>query len=136
MPPRYDIFIHRLPEGGPMKKRCIAFAASLSLLFVITSCTKTESAKSDMPHAVVTMRDGTTLSGTVVSTTATGMTLNPDSGGGTRDIPMKEVKSVVYADAAAAPVPGSASAPSAPAMSAKGDSEPREARVHPERDAI
>ena len=80
-----------------MNKLYIPFAVTLPLLLNLTACTKTESANPDMPHAVVTMRDGKTVSGTVISTTPTGITLNPDSGG-TRDIPMKEVKSVVYGD--------------------------------------
>jgi hypothetical protein len=97
------------------------------LIIALVGCTKTESSNNaNMPHAVVTLRDGTTVSGTVVSTTATGITLNADAGG-TRDIPMKDVKSINYGDAPAA----NAATGSAPAP--EPETQPR---VHPAREAI
>lgn len=104
-------------------------AAAISLLILLVSCTKTESATGDMPHAVVTLRDGSTVSGTVVSNTPTGITMNPDAGG-TRDIPMKDVKSITYGDAASAtPAPAAKTAKAAPA-------DTHEDHVHPAREAI
>jgi hypothetical protein len=63
-----------------------------------------------MPHAVVSLRDGTTVAGTVVSTTPTGITLNPDAGG-TRDIPMNQVQSITYDQQAPLPAAPVAAAP-------------------------
>jgi len=67
----------------------------LPLVALLLSCGKTESSTSVMPHAVVSLHDGSTVAGTVVSTTPTGITLNPDAGG-TRDIPMSQVQSITY----------------------------------------
>jgi hypothetical protein len=112
-----------------MKRQRLGHYALLPLILLLASCSnKTESATSDMPHAVVTMRDGTTVSGTVVSTTPTGITLNPDAGG-TRDIPMKEVKSITYGDDTSPATAGPKTANSAAAQ-------PEANRVHPGREAI
>src|SRR5215831_18887680 len=108
-----------------MKRQCVRSSLVLSLMLVLAACTKTESANPDMPHAVVALKDGTTVSGVVVSNTPTGLTINPDAGG-TRNIPMNQVKSITYGDAAAAPVSSAKAAPP----------EPREPRSHPEREAI
>src|SRR5437016_14651722 len=62
----------------------------------------------NLPHANVQMRDGTSVSGTVTSSTPSEITLNMDSGG-SRTLLMKDVKSVDYGDAAAN-APGTAPA--------------------------
>src|SRR4030095_993512 len=62
---------------------------------------------SNSPHATIAMRDGTTLTGTVKSTTPVQITLSMDSGGD-RTVLTKDVKSVEYGEGAAANKPASA----------------------------
>jgi len=78
-------------------KRVSIHVMALCLALLVGACSKTESSTSTLPHAVVTMRDGTTVAGTVVSSTPTGITLNPDTGG-TQNIPMTNVKSIDYGE--------------------------------------
>ena len=96
-----------------MKRVCLFFTV-LPLMVALASCGKTESSSSIMPHAVVSMRDGSSVSGNVVSTTPSGITLNPD-GGGTRDIPMSQVKSITYDETSPATQPPAPTA-SGPAL--------------------
>src|SRR5262249_51156221 len=78
------------------------------------------SADAASPHAAISLRDGTTVTGTVTSSTPSQITMNMDSGG-TRTILTKDVKSVDYGDvtpaapSAAAP---SETAPASPATTA------------------
>jgi hypothetical protein len=109
-----------------MKAFCIKWSVVLVAALVLVSCSKTETANPDMPHAVVTMKDGTTVSGAVAASTPTAITINPDSGG-TREIAMKDVKSITYGDAAT---------PGAPAAAKNGGAESHENHMHPAREAI
>ncbi len=98
-----------------------------ALLVVLVSCTKQESvpASTDQLHATVAMRDGTKVSGTVVTSTPSDITLNVD-GGGTKTISMKQVKSISYDEA---PAPGAA-----PVRTAETDT--HENHYHPERTLV
>jgi hypothetical protein len=96
------------------------------LLLVMSSCQKAASSDS-MPHGVVELRNGTTVPGTIVSTSPAGITLNPDTGG-TRDISMNQVRSITYDRPAQAPAGTStptppvalpAAAPTEPAVTAQ-----------------
>ena len=124
------------------------------ILFIalLTACTQKEqssqasSTDSTAPHATILMRDGTTLTGAITSTTASEITLNAD-GGGTRTVLTKDVKSVEYGDAAASPqtpVPAPANnATTAPRPVEQARSQPAPApapqpqpRYHPDKSAI
>jgi hypothetical protein len=85
---------------------------TLLLLVLLAACTQKESsqassADSASPHAAISLRDGTTVTGTVTSSTPSQITLNTD-GGGTRTILTKDVKSVDYGDATPAAPPATA----------------------------
>ena len=89
-------------------------------LFILASCSKQGAPGANAPHATVTLRDGTTVSGKVLESSAAEMKLAGDDSI-TRTIPMAQVKSVAYDDAepvaGAAPPPAAGTAP-APAASA------------------
>jgi hypothetical protein len=75
----------------------------LVLLFLLLSSCATK--ETDRPHATITMRDGSTITGNVVSSSAAEITLAGDDKS-SRTIPMNQVKSIEYDDApqaAAAP---------------------------------
>jgi hypothetical protein len=79
---------------------------ALLLVLLLAACTQKDSsqassADSNSPHATISMNDGTTVTGTVTSSTPSQITLNMDSGG-TRTILTKDVKAVQYADVAPA----------------------------------
>ena len=82
-------------------QRIWILSAILSL-FLLTGCAQKDSSEaapdSNAQHATVLMRDGTTVTGTVTSSTPAQITLNVD-GGGARTILMKDVRSVEYGDA-------------------------------------
>jgi YmgG-like glycine-zipper protein len=126
--------------------RRVTILVPVFLVLLLASCAKEESvpAASDAQHAKVDMRDGTSVSGNVVSSTASDITLAPDGGGANRTISMKQVKSVSYDDAPAATAAAPAAAPaaatasgvaksSAPAASAP---DAHENHYHPEKTAI
>jgi len=88
---------------------------------LLASCAKqgppAATAPADLPHATVVMRDGTRAIGAVASSTPTEITINLDAGG-SRTIPMKDVRRVDYGEtatlaqpAAPAPNPGAVPAP-------------------------
>ena len=95
--------------------RRIAFLALTGLL-VLSSCAKQESQESPEapkpaaetpppaapsaggPHAVVNLKDGSQVPGTIVASTQTDMVVAGDDGN-ERTIPMDQVKSVVYGEA-------------------------------------
>src|ERR1700730_2190974 len=66
-----------------------------TLLFFLSSCATKES---DRPHATVLMRDGSTYAGTVVSTSASEISIAGDDKS-SRTIPMNQVRSIEYDDA-------------------------------------
>jgi hypothetical protein len=93
--------------------------ALLPVLF-LASCAKQETPSAppaELPHATVVMRDGTRVSGGVAASTPAEITVNLDAGG-SRTIPMKDVRRVDYGETATtgnpAP-PATAPAPAAPA---------------------
>ena len=125
--------------------RRVTILVPVFLVLLLASCAKEESAPaaSDAQHAKVDMRDGTSVSGNVVSSTASDITVAPDGGGANRTISMKQVKSVSYDDApaasaapeaatAAATANGGAKSP-APAAS---HPDAHENHYHPEKTAI
>ena len=79
-------------------RRTIFVMAALSALLFLASCANTSTATG--PHATVLMRDGTTLAGTVTATSPAQITLAGDDNA-THAIPMTQVKSIEYDDAAA-----------------------------------
>jgi len=78
------------------------FVLALLFVFLLVACTQKESGEassdSNQPHAVVLLRDGTSVTGTVTSGTPSQITLNL-GGGGSRTILTKDVKSVEYGEA-------------------------------------
>src|ERR1041385_3142422 len=96
----------------------LAFMVRTGLVVLSTmllmSCAKQDTATApaaDLPHATVVLRDGTRVAGTVAASTPSEITINPD-GGGSRTIPMKDVRRVDYGDApTAAAAPSAAPAP-------------------------
>ena len=113
------------------------FALLVSAVLFLSSCNKSAGGGQ---HATVEMRDGTSVSGTVLSSSASELQIAGDDKL-TRTIPMSQVRSIEYDDAAPAsaanappPAPGQAApAPAAPAP-------PRELRhrehYHPQEEAI
>ena len=108
--------------------RRVPMMLSMLLVLLLTSCNKQEPAPaaSDQPHAMVLMRDGTNVSGTVVTSTPSEITLTADSGG-SRTISMKDVRSVTYDEGVAAS--------GAPAGKAA-ETDSHENHYHPDRAAI
>jgi len=100
------------------------------LLFV--GCAQKDSSEAstdsaNAPHAMVLMKDGSKLSGTVASSTPSQISLNLD-GGGTRTVLMKDVRSVDYS--------GTEPAGAAPVAQANSGAGSQAARVRPDRAAI
>src|SRR5713226_3875617 len=121
------------------------FPALLLILF-LAACTQKESsqassADSNSPRATILMRDGTTVTGAVTSTTPSQITLLTDSGS-TRTILTKDVTSVQYGEATAgnqvATAPTNAARNSTkPVEETRNKPEPApQLRYHPDRSAI
>lgn len=101
--------------------RGIAFLALIAML-VFSSCAKQESAEAPKssaqapattqpaggPHAVVQLKDGSKVPGTIVASSQTDMVVAGDDGS-EHKIPIAEVKSVVYDEGKPAPPRGKAS---------------------------
>jgi len=108
-----------------MKKYGVLFGG---IVLLLTSCANQSTTG---PHGTVMMRDGTSVSGSILSTSATAVRVAGDDKV-TRDIPMEQVRSINYDAAAAAPAaaapasasPAPAGAPPAPPVA--------EADVHPD----
>jgi hypothetical protein len=129
----------------------------LLLVISLAACTQKESSQASSadatsPHAAISLRDGTTVTGTVTSSTPSEITLTVDNGG-TRTILTKDVKAVDYGDASAAPTPNAPTTAASPATTPTNDArnptggveQPRrqpqpapapEARFHPDESAI
>jgi hypothetical protein len=88
--------------------RIMLAGATLGVLF-LASCTISKPASG--PHATLFMRDGTRLSGTVTATSPSEISLAGDDNAA-HTIPMAQVKSIEYDDAAAASAPASAASAS------------------------
>lgn len=126
------------------------FVTTVLMILFLSSCNNAQAPAG--PRATVTMRDGTLVGGTVVSTSATEIKLTGDDKV-TRTLPMAQVKSIDYEDTSAANVPAgtpadqSGQAASAPASNAadtpaatSGAAAPRnavqESHEHPAESAI
>jgi hypothetical protein len=86
-------------------------ASAIVLLLLVSACSSSEAG----PHATVQLKDGTSVSGTVASSTASEIRITGDDSV-THAIPMSQVRSVDYGDAAAEATPTGASG-AAPKMS-------------------
>ncbi len=114
-------------------RQIIVIYAVLLILFCSACANKEAASSSDKPQATVVMRDGTTVTGTVVASSPSEITI-ADNDNTSRTIPMKQVKSVEYSDspqASAAPEPKSAApAPAAPAPPTAPPTQQMQARTH------
>jgi hypothetical protein len=108
--------------------RTILLGTTLGALLFLASCTNNPATG---PHATVLMRDGTTLTGTVTATSPTEVTLAGDDHTN-HTVPMTQVKSIEYDDAAAAQASAS---PTAPGLKRR-SSAPHENHYHPTRAEI
>lgn len=115
-------------------RRAIWIGSTVSILLLLSSCSKqAEAPNSDQAHAQLLMRDGTTLSGTVTASSPTEITLAGDNGV-SQTIPMKQVKSIEYGDAATSAAPA---VPSAQTSSTRAESDSvHEQHYHPTRAEI
>jgi hypothetical protein len=126
-----------------LSKRAAVAAVSVMLAGLLSwSCAKTNTASSEQPHATVTLRDGTTIGGTVTSSSPSEITLATDDKT-TRTIPMSQVRSIDY-DEPAPTTPEAANAPPSPGGTAsparaRSSAPPRvvrEEHTHPTEAAI
>ena len=101
-------------------------ASAIVLLLMVSACSSSEAG----PHATVQLKDGTSVSGTVSATTASEIRIAGDDNV-THAIPMSQVSSVDYGDAAAAPEAAKPGA--APTMAA---TKPASAARKPARPAV
>jgi len=117
-----------------MKKALILLMISAALL--LASCAQKPAG---LPHAVVNMRDGSSVAGTVLSSSATEIQISGDDKV-TRTIPMTQVRSVDYGDVAAtAPPTGTSPAGAPPAATAPptaAESPDNAEHVHPTEAAV
>jgi hypothetical protein len=102
-------------------------ASAIVLLLLVSACSSSEAG----PHATVQLKDGTSVSGTVASSTASEIRITGDDNV-THAIPMSQVRSVDYGDAAAAAEPATpgaapkmASSATRPAAAARKPALPR-----------
>src|SRR5436853_853648 len=86
-------------------------AAPVLLLLLLSAACTTSTTPTTGPHATVEMRDGSSVSGMVLSSTADEVKITADDNV-TRTIPMAQVRAIDYGDApaagAAAPATGGA----------------------------
>jgi hypothetical protein len=104
-------------------------AATLVLLLFVAACNSTSSGGGQ--HATVQLRDGSSVTGTLVSTSAEEIKITGDDNV-TRTLPMAQVRSVEYGDA---PVAGASSAPTM-AGSSRSASRPAASRPRPTLDDV
>jgi len=84
-------------------RRTIVLLSTILAGLVLSSCTNKSAVEpSAKRHATVSTQDGTTMSGTVVASSPSEITLAGDDSI-TRTIPMEQVKSIEYAEEAATP---------------------------------
>ncbi len=111
--------------------RTIAVALTLGALLFLASCANKQA--SGGPHATISMRDGTTLSGTVTATSSAEITLAGDDNA-THTVPMAQVKSIEYDDTAPTQTSGT---PTQPALAARAASDSlHQHHYHPTRAEI
>ena len=99
--------------------------AAILVFLTLLSCNKQPAEKR---QATVVLQDGSEVSGAVVSTSASEITLAGDDSI-TRTIPMSQVKSVQYAEAAPQPEASTETQPAAPAPAKKPVAPVRERRT-------
>lgn len=92
----HSAFRHSTRRGSNPAWRTVFAGAALGSLFFLASCAKPGSGQ----HATVLMRDGSELMGTVTASSPSAITLAGDDRT-THTIPMSQVKSIEYDDAAA-----------------------------------
>src|SRR5712691_1115753 len=99
-------------------KQLISIGAILIAAGLASSCSTSHPADPNAPRATVYLRDGASYTGAVKSTSAKEITVAGDDNN-SRTFDMKNVRSIEYGEAAAAPPPAAAApAPaSAPAAS-------------------
>ena len=83
---------------------------SVCAMLLLCSCSKTSGGGQ---HATIELRDGTSVAGTVVSTSPSEVQIAGDDKG-TRTIPMSQVRAIEYDETPAAPPASTATAPVAP----------------------
>ena len=109
----------------------VLIAVSLTMF---PACSK----KATGPHATVSLRDGTTLAGTVVGTSPSELTLVGDDNT-TRTIAMKDVRSLDYGEAPPEAQPPEGQSPAQPGSTASTPGPRQQAhapRYHPQESAI
>lgn len=114
----------------------ISFLVVLVSFALLVACANQTSTSG--PHAMVYLRDGSTFSGGVVKTSASEITIVGDDQS-TRTIPMQNVKTIDYGDAA--PPPAGSTAPPPAVVTAPPPAEPvrersHEDHYHPEESSI
>jgi len=94
--------------------KIVSIILMIGALALASSCGNKSGGDSGAPHATVFLRDGSSHTGTVKSTTPTQITIAGDDNT-TRTYNMKDVKSVDYGDTAVAQSPDNTAAPGNPA---------------------
>ena len=85
------------------------------------------------PHATIALRSGQTMTGSVVASSPTQVTLVADDTHATTTLDMKDVRSIDYGDTAVNTTPASATAPAAAPVD---DTQLHEQHYHPDESAI
>ena len=115
--------------------RSILVGTTLGTLSLLASCSNKNASGQ---HATILMRDGTTLTGTVTTTSSSELTLAGDDNA-THAVPMTQVKSIEYDDAVAAQASATQTGapPTQPASAARTASDSlHEHHYHPTRSEI
>jgi len=107
----------------------VLFLTIVFCALALSSCARKSAAT---PHATVYLRDGTTVAGSVLDSSPAEIKIAAD-GAATRTIPMSEVRSVEYDDAAA---PAAGSQPAQPGAPAAAPDPVHERHYHPAEAAI
>src|SRR5215467_10542053 len=98
----------KLFAHSPEWRRTMRIASAIVVLLLASGCSSSSSSEAG-PHATVQLKDGTSVSGTVASTSSSEIRITGDDNV-THAIPMSQVRSVDYGDAAA-PAAATADAP-------------------------
>lgn len=109
-------------------RRAVFLGATLCALLLLASCAKQAAGQ----HATITMRDGSTLTGTVTATSPSEVTMAGDDSQ-THNIPMTQVKSISYDDTTAAQ---SGAAPTQGGSVSQASADSHEHHYHPTRAEI
>lgn len=109
-------------------RRAVLLGATVGALLLLASCAKQATGQ----HATITMRDGSTLTGTVTATSPSEVTVSGDDSQ-THNIPMTQVKSIEYDDTTAAQ---NVAAPTPGGSVSKASADSHEHHYHPTRAEI